>query len=208
MKTKRLGDIQEGDRVMGSDGLPATVTRAHGEHLPQRMFEIEFDDGGKIEASGNHLWYIETQEDRRGLRKRMKLAQKILKDLPAEVEEGLSELAQSEGEEELYLDEMIEVLALEVDGEIINGICVRIAEALGHVAEDTLTHQDLLTGSTIEEFFHRSYDGRLFAQQVLALRDPKLRKTWPVVGGRVVTTQQLFDFYDDENIPLVKPLVR
>lgn len=65
MKTKivEFGDLKPGDRIVGSDGLPVEVTHAYDKHIPESMYEIEMQDGEVVQASGNHMWYCETNID-------------------------------------------------------------------------------------------------------------------------------------------------
>ena len=59
---KRMDELEVGD-VLKSDSGNVVVKRAYGVHTPKRMFEIELENGEKIKASGNQLWYIETIND-------------------------------------------------------------------------------------------------------------------------------------------------
>lgn len=63
---KEFGDLKPGDRIVGSDGQPITVTDVYEKHIPEKMYEIEMEDGEIIQASGNHLWYCETNSDELG----------------------------------------------------------------------------------------------------------------------------------------------
>lgn len=60
---KQFGDLKVGDQLLGSDGKPTTVTAVYDKHYPDRMFEVEMEDGTIVQASGNHLWYSETTQD-------------------------------------------------------------------------------------------------------------------------------------------------
>lgn len=60
---KRMGDLQVGDKIIGSDGAPIEVIQAYEEHIPERMYEIVLEDGQVIKSSGNHFWYSETEKD-------------------------------------------------------------------------------------------------------------------------------------------------
>lgn len=65
MKTKKttFGELKRGDKLVGSDGKTTTVTKVYDKHIPKKMYLIEMEDGEVIKASGNHLWYCETDLD-------------------------------------------------------------------------------------------------------------------------------------------------
>lgn len=60
---KQLKDIQDGDRIIGSDGKAVTVLKAHEIHFPERAYDIKFRSGDIINAGGEHLWTIQTAHD-------------------------------------------------------------------------------------------------------------------------------------------------
>lgn len=62
---KILRDIEDGDTIVGSNGMPTKVLKAHKIHFPERAYDITFKSGEKITAGGEHLWTIETPNGRR-----------------------------------------------------------------------------------------------------------------------------------------------
>lgn len=58
---KILKDIVDGDRIIGRDGKPVTVLKAHKIHYPERAYNITFQSGETICAGGEHLWTVKTQ---------------------------------------------------------------------------------------------------------------------------------------------------
>lgn len=54
---KLMGDISVGDRVLGNDGKPATVTFVSEIHN-KPTYEITFSDGSKVKACEDHLWEV------------------------------------------------------------------------------------------------------------------------------------------------------
>ncbi len=61
---KQMRDIHMGDYVFAQDGTPARVVAESGIfHKP--MFRVEFEDGGVIKASADHLWTVQTKDSRR-----------------------------------------------------------------------------------------------------------------------------------------------
>lgn len=63
---KELKDIIDGDVLVGKNGQPTTVVKAHEIQLPKKAYSIEFSNGEVIRAGGEHLWTIQNQ---RGVRK-------------------------------------------------------------------------------------------------------------------------------------------
>lgn len=62
-RLEQFGNLKPGDKLLGSDGQPVTVTNVYDKHYPVEMYEIEMEDGEVVQASGNHLWYCETTSD-------------------------------------------------------------------------------------------------------------------------------------------------
>ena len=58
---KLLKDIVDGDRIIGRNGKPTTVLKAHKIHYPERAYNMTFASGEVICAGGEHLWTITTQ---------------------------------------------------------------------------------------------------------------------------------------------------
>lgn len=88
-KTVNFGDLVSGDRIIGSDGQPTTVTDVYEKHLPESMYEIEMEDGEVVQASGNHLWYCETNIDEKNKVEYMELAKEFFENY--EIPEKLKE---------------------------------------------------------------------------------------------------------------------
>lgn len=63
---KELKDVIDGDILVGQNGQPTTVVKAHEIQLPKKAYSIEFSNGEVIRAGGEHLWTIRNQ---RGVRK-------------------------------------------------------------------------------------------------------------------------------------------
>lgn len=62
---KLLRDIVDGDMVVGKNGKPTKVIKAHEIHFPERAYDITFESGETIKAGGEHLWTITTGNDRK-----------------------------------------------------------------------------------------------------------------------------------------------
>lgn len=62
-ETVEFGDLKPGDKLVGTDGELTEITDVYDKHLPERMYEVEMEDGEVIKASGTHLWYCESDKD-------------------------------------------------------------------------------------------------------------------------------------------------
>lgn len=58
---KLLKDIVDGDRIIGRNGSPTVVLKAHAIHYPEKAYNITFQSGEVIKAGGEHLWTVKTQ---------------------------------------------------------------------------------------------------------------------------------------------------
>lgn len=60
---KRMGDIKVGDVVVSGDGNPSTVIGVYPQGV-KPIYELTFDDGSKCRCSDEHLWKVQTRQDR------------------------------------------------------------------------------------------------------------------------------------------------
>jgi len=208
MTLKRFGDLVPGDIIRGPNGEEVVVREAYDQHVPERMFEIELENGESIKASGNHLWYIETDFDHSYHRERRREGKQLLsKQLNEEMMNNLFEIAVSEDEIETSLMDMTNLLDA-WDNRPVIYLLERILESIGHVSENKAQYQDLMTGETYVNPVNdvRHYDARRFAQQILSLTGKKkFVKKYPLIVGKVITTLDLLEL-PDADIPVMKPL--
>ena len=61
---KNNGDVVAGDMIIGSDGKPTEVLKAHSVQLPKRAFAVAFENGDVIRAGGEHLWTVSIRKKR------------------------------------------------------------------------------------------------------------------------------------------------
>ena len=203
---KKFGELKEGDFITGSDGKPVEVVKVYDEHIPETMFSLEMDDGTVIDASGNHLWYVESELDLSLHRSRVKTARKLLSRVEPIVWEELEELASYPDHAEISLADLVELFSAH-SNRALTSILVRVAESIGPVAEESAQIEDVYSGKTVRSVKAiRLYEARLFSQQLLALKDKKWEKKWPIVRGQVMTTEQLSVYALTINLPEVKPL--
>jgi phosphate starvation-inducible protein PhoH and related proteins len=59
-----IGDLQIGDLVTGSDGRPTEVLGVYPQGFKE-IYRIHTQDGSSTLASGDHLWSVQTPDDRR-----------------------------------------------------------------------------------------------------------------------------------------------
>lgn len=65
-----MGDIQEGDFVIGRDGRPTQVIAATEIMQNRPCYRVEFSDGSHIIADAEHLWETESHSERKSRRAR------------------------------------------------------------------------------------------------------------------------------------------
>jgi hypothetical protein len=203
---KKFGDLVPGDIIRGADGREVKVVAAHDWHVPQTMYELELEDGSTLKASGNHLWYIETEFDYSLHRKRRADGKRLFKNISEEGMDLLIEQASFEDYTETALMDMV-ALADAVGNPEATQALVRIAESIGHVAENNQALEDLASGEILESVLVRTYDAKVFSQQILSLTGKReYKKRWPLIVGRVVTTEDIVNFYGDSDIPVMNKL--
>lgn len=61
---KRNGDIKAGDQILAADGSIQTVKSVH-PYLDQEMYWVEFEDGRRVKAGLDHLWYVWNKEQKK-----------------------------------------------------------------------------------------------------------------------------------------------
>lgn len=205
-EVKNFGDLVEGDYIQGPDGSPVEITSVYEKHIPETMYEIEIEDGNKIKVSGNHLWYVETENNLAMHHNRVKEARKYLKNkLSSENINQLLDVANSDEDIETALIDMVAAINSVNNNEGVR-IVARIARSLGKVSDNNEMLKNYETDEILSENNIPYYDGKLFCQQILALYDKKYARKWKIRKGEVVTTEELLDFYDTANLPVIEKL--
>lgn len=137
-RIEEFGNLKPGDRIVGSDGKPVTVTNVYDKHFPERMYEIEMEDGEVVQASGNHLWYCETEHDVKDKDEYERLAKVFFEN----------KVIPEKQDEDVYaeLKEIIEVFGDEVSTQLF---IEKVAKSLGHsrvgphvVLQDDLAYKE------------------------------------------------------------------
>lgn len=102
-----FGDLKPGDKIIGSDGKPVVITDVYEKHIPQSMYEIEMEDGEIIRASGNHLWYCETDIDESQKEEYLRLAKAFFEN---------NEIPEKLEEDELFpINDIVKIFGNEID---------------------------------------------------------------------------------------------
>ena len=204
---RSFGDLQEGDEVATTGGRWQQVARAYPEHVPVSMYEIEVG-GTVMQVSGNHLFYVESDLDRQLHASRLKTSAKTLqKHLSQKALDDLWEIVNDDSgyEIEMLLSDMVNLLEASGDLEVEN-IITRVAESIGPISEVNVVPEDVETGRRGSGRKVAGYDGRRFAQQLLSLTGiRKYRKRWPVIVGRVVTTEEMLGLMESFDVHLPNP---
>lgn len=65
---KKMKDIHEGDYVFSVDGS-ATRVLYESEVFHKPMYRVRFEDGSTVDASGDHVWTVQTKDSRRTARR-------------------------------------------------------------------------------------------------------------------------------------------
>lgn len=202
---KRFGDLVPGDVLIGPGGNEVTVTTVYDAHTPESMYEVESEDGKTVVVSGNHLWYVVTALDRALHNLRIRDGRRYFGQLDAQVIEDMEEVSSSDNPTETTLIDMISLCRMEGNEKGINAL-VRVAESLGPVSENQTGYVDYYTGEEVTKMTVRGYDARLFCQQVLCLTGKrKYKKRYPLIAGRVVTTEAMLLLGDDITVPSSSP---
>lgn len=213
---KEFGDLKVGDKIQGgsSDGSKVNsveVTAVYEKHIPETMFEVEDEDGNIVEVSGNHLWYVETEFDRSLHASRKKDLKTLFGKLDKKIINKLEAIAKGKEDLETSLIDMIALLEYDSsfsDSENVKDISkkediviqkktnalTRIAESIGHIAENSAIYEDSYTGEELSYVSVRTYDAGRFAQQILAgtgIR--KFSNEWKLNVGKIITTEKMFE---------------
>ena len=198
----RFGDLTVGDYVLSPVGEPVQVTAAYEEHVPSRMFEIEFDNGVVVNASGNHLWYVITDADTEDFGRRKRDSKRLLrKTLDKDTVEALEALAADTTGRVTSLEGMVTLLHDNPSNMLVS-VVARCAEAIGVCEEHTYTGVGFEEDQVVSENMVPMYDEARLAQQLLLLLNHRKYRTYgAVLPGRVLKTTQLEPIFDMVEIP-------
>lgn len=80
---KRMGDVSIGTKVISGTGKLSTVTGIFPQGK-KPVYELTFDDGSKCRCSDEHLWKVQTRDDRRTGKYRVVTLRDMMKNLYVE----------------------------------------------------------------------------------------------------------------------------
>lgn len=66
----RNGEVRDGDWLIGSDGAPVRVVKAHPIEVAVRSYRVTFDDGSQVDADAEHQWATYTKLERKNAARR------------------------------------------------------------------------------------------------------------------------------------------
>lgn len=207
-----FGDVKEGDYLLDENLQPVEVTDVYPEHVPDRMFRVEDEEGNYVDVSGTHLWYVVTSGDKEFHSERVKIAKDCLFPILEENKYAKDNLL-SWADNTFKKDEILETTVADVISLLYNDDSVdlidpdkqeviysvsRIAQSIGHVAESNIEYQDLAFVDEKEFEKVNLYDARQIAQQILSICYPKLyKKRFPIRVGKVITTIEMFNLLEE-----------
>ena len=59
----RNGDLRVGDKVIAANGKESTILGVYPQGV-KPLYDVYFDDGSKCRCSADHLWTVQTRDDR------------------------------------------------------------------------------------------------------------------------------------------------
>lgn len=190
---KEFGDLVPGDKIIGADGNPVTVTASYEKHIPEKMYEIEMEDGEVVQASGNHLWYCETELDEKNKDYYEKIAREYFDnyDIPEKLDED--ELFPIQDMTLIFGDEVNIVLFIEL-----------ACKSLGYTSYTPhLMYDDKMKiAGRKEAVFNYSYNDLI--DFLNKMKSSIIDKKGYFYYGQVRTTDEIFDLINkglDVNIP-------
>lgn len=80
-----MGDVRIGDTVISGEGRSSKVIGVYPQGI-KKIYEITFDDGSKARCSDEHLWKVQTRDDRKKNKYRVIELKNMLKNLYVENE--------------------------------------------------------------------------------------------------------------------------
>lgn len=177
---KEFGNLKPGDRIIGSDGQLVTVTDVYEKHIPKTMFEIEMEDGEVIQASGNHLWYCETNIDKKNKDEYRRLAEYFFanNEIPSKLEE-----------DELFpLQDMIRIFGSDVN---VIMFAEKVCKSLGYsFYTPHLMYDDKLKVASRKEII-LNYSFNDFIDFLCKMKEALIDGKGRFYFGEVRTTEQI-----------------
>lgn len=194
-----FGDLVPGDKIIGANGEPVTVTATYEKHIPKDMYELEMEDGEVVQASGNHLWYCESSVDEKHKKEYLRLAKAFFENevIPEPLEE-----------DELFpIQDIIQIFGDEVDTILF---IEKAAKSLGYSSYTPhLMYDDKMkVAGRKEAIFNYSYNDLI--SFLISMKKAVLDNQGYFYFGEVRTTNEIFSLIekgDKINIPHKKDVL-
>lgn len=190
-----FGELKPGDKIIGADGKPVEVTAAYDKYTPERMYEIEMEDGETVQASGNHMWYCETQFDLQDKEEYLSMAKDFFenKEIPGKLEED--ELFPLQDMVLIFGDDVKTMLFIE-----------KVCRSLGYSSYSPhLLYVDKLSeGNMAKQEIIMNYSYNDFIDFLHQMKEAVLENKRYFFFGEVRTTDEIFSWIQkgvDVNIP-------
>lgn len=194
-----FGDLVPGDKIIGANGNPVTVTATYEKHIPKDMYELEMEDGEVVQASGNHLWYCESSVDEKHKKEYLRLAKAFFENkvIPEPLEE-----------DELFpIQDIIQIFGDEVDTILF---IEKASKSLGYSSYTPhLMYDDKMkVAGRKEAIFNYSYNDLI--SFLISMKKAVLDNQGYFYFGEVRTTNEIFSLIekgDKINIPHKKDVL-
>lgn len=196
-----FGELKPGDKIIGANGNPVEVTAAYDKYIPQRMYEIEMEDGEIVQASGNHMWYCETPLDEKDKEEYLQMARDYFENMefPKKLEED--ELFPLEDMVLIFGDDVKTMLFIE-----------KACKSLGYSSYSPhLLYVDKLSEGNMErQEIIMNYSYNDFVDFLAQMKETILEDKGYFFFGEVRTTDEIFYWIEkglDVNIPHKSDLI-
>lgn len=80
---KTMGEMKIGKKIVGSNGKQYSVTGVFPQGI-KPVYTVTFDDGSKVECGLEHLWKVQTRDDRKRNKDRIVTTKEMMKNLYVE----------------------------------------------------------------------------------------------------------------------------
>ena len=184
-KIKQFGDLQVGDKLIGSDGQPTTITAVYDKHIPDRMFEIIMEDDQAVQASGNHLWYCETDQDEEFKKEYKRLAEVYFEN------HSIPEYMEDDGHFPLPI--LIQLFDKNIETQLF---IEKVARSLGYSSFTPIISQEMMKSGTIVDTGNDLVYNYSFNDLIDFLHKMKLailENKGYFYFGEVRTTEEIFE---------------
>lgn len=178
-----FGDLNPGDEIVGSDGELTEITDVYDKHIPDRMYELEMEDGQVFKASGDHLWYSETEIDEKNKEEYIRLAKEFFDN------HGSPKPIKEDKHYELY-----EIVSLFGDDIPTRLFIEKACRSLGYSSFTPIVHQEMMKSGEIKTIEDKIVYKYSYNDLVKFLKEMRvsLKNDNNLMFGEVRTTDEIF----------------